>query len=188
MSVRHIGSGILPGPLSLKGMDMTHATLREKMQWQTELGQIKDADRRYIMLRTDVLMGVFSRLAPEARAAALNAFGTAVRESGGQSARAYFQALGGDARELLRTMADYSAELGWGKWSFGTEDEAQLRLTVRNSPFAAGFGSSATPVCHAIAGMLGTVGRLVLQGAVSVEETECAAQGCACCTFLVRPA
>jgi len=161
--------------------------LLDRMQWQTEAGQIMDADRRYVMLRADVLMGVFRRLGAKAGQEALSAFAESVRESGGKSAKAYFEQLGGDTEKLLGTMCSYSAELGWGSWQF-TRDEKGLRLQVHNSPFAAGFGPSETPVCHAIAGMLGTVGELVLQGGVTVEETQCAAQhACAHCSFRILP-
>lgn len=161
-------------------------TLRERLQWNIDSGQITDADRRYIMLRTDVLMGVFRRLAPEAQEAALAAFGQAVRESGGQSAKAYFQSLDNDTARLLSTMEDYSAELGWGKWSFSPEGDNQWQLSVSNSPFAAGFGASEKPVCSAIVGMLITIGELITQQAVSVDETACAAQGCSHCCFHIR--
>lgn len=161
-------------------------SLREKLHWHTESGQIMDQDRRYIMLRTDVLMGIFTRLAPDAQRAALAAFGQAVKASGGQSAKAYFESLGNDAQRLLHTMQAYSADLGWGVWEFDRQSETQWQLTVHNSPFAAGFGASATPVCAAITGMLATVGELITQAAVSVEETACAAQGCGRCTFQIR--
>lgn len=161
-------------------------TLREKLHWQTASGQIMDADRRYLMLRADVLMGIFRRLGPQARSEALAAFGESVRESGGRSAQAYFESLGNDAQRFLQIMENYSAELGWGKWSFERRGDGQWDLVVHNSPFAAGFGASDKPVCSAIAGMLAAVGELIVQAPASVEETECAAQGCGHCTFRLR--
>ncbi|NYT68451.1 V4R domain-containing protein [Pusillimonas noertemannii] len=109
-----------------------------------------------------------------------------MRDSGGKSARSYFQSLHNDARRFLQTMEAYSAELGWGKWAFNQNTPGQWELIVHNSPFAAGFGASEKPVCSAIAGMLSAVGALIAQTPVSVEETACAAQGCKHCRFLLR--
>ena len=160
--------------------------LLEKMTWQPECGQIMDQDRRYVMLRADVLMGIFQRLPPDMRGAALGAFFESVRDAGGQSAKSYFQSLNNDPTKLLDTMASYSAELGWGKWSFAQAAEG-LRLTVHNSPFAAGYGDSDCPVCHPIAGMLTTVAGLMSDTDVYVEETQCASQtGVQHCSFQVR--
>lgn len=161
-------------------------TLREKLHWDTQSGQITDADRRYLMLRADVLMGIFRKLEPQAQAQALAAFGQAVRESGSKSAQSYFQSQHNDAPRFLQTMEAYSAELGWGKWAFNQNTPGQWELIVHNSPFAAGFGASEKPVCSAIAGMLSAVGTLIAQTPVSVEETACAAQGCKHCKFVLR--
>jgi len=145
-----------------------------------------DANRRYIMLRTDVLMGLFAGLPEPGRQAALEAFRDSVRHNGGRSAQAYFESVGRDGPTLLETMASYSAELGWGSWSFSGDAAAGLRLRVSNSPFAQGYGASDTPVCHPITGMLQAIGSLLCQAAVTVEETECAAQGCRHCAFQLR--
>lgn len=165
-------------------------SLRDRLQWQTGQGQIMDADRRYLMMRADVLMGLFRELPTDAaRAQALAALARSANRGGGASTRAYFQTLHGDTGALLNTMAAYSAELGWGVWSFSeSSGHEALRLEVRNSPFAAGYGASDRPVCHPIAGILQTVGELALGRAVTVEETACAAQGHAHCRFEVRPA
>ena len=160
--------------------------LMDKMAWQLEAGQIMDGDRRYVMLRADVLMGMFRRLPPSVASTALDALGDSVRETGGQSATAYFQSLDNDAARLLDTMASYSAELGWGKWSFDERADG-LQLTVRNSPFAAGYGASSCPVCRPIAGMLTTVASLITDTTVCVEETQCASQpGVEHCSFQIR--
>ncbi|NLZ10557.1 MAG: hypothetical protein GX086_04375 [Alcaligenaceae bacterium] len=148
-------------------------SLRNRMTWDTDNGQILDDTRRYVIIRNDVLMGIFSRLDASSAAQALAAFENSVMQSGGQSARAYFNALGNDVNKLLDTMVAFSAELGWGVWSF-SRTAAALELTVRNSPFAAGHPKpSAGPVCHPIVGMLRTVGELVFDNRVEVRETQC---------------
>lgn len=160
--------------------------LIQRMQWQTHKGQILDDDRRYIMLRTDVLMGLFRQLPASQQQAALIAFAQSVHQNGGRSAQAYFKSLDNNTGQLLDTMASFSAQLGWGVWQFShNPGQNRLQLHVQNSPFAAGFGSSSTPVCHAITGMLNSVGQLVLGPNAHTTETCCAAQGHAQCTFTV---
>lgn len=165
-------------------------SLRQRMNWDTSNGQILDDTRRYVMLRNDVLMGIFARLDATSAQQALAAFERAVMESGGQSARAYFDALDHDVDRLLGTMTRFSAELGWGVWSFSRTPES-LQLSVRNSPFAAGHPKpSASPVCHPIVGMLRTVGELVFDTPVNVKESQCCAHELQAshCVFTVTPA
>lgn len=162
-------------------------SLLDRMQWQTELGQILDADRRYVMLRTDVLMGIFRQLPSHLQQEALQAFGRSVQQNGGASAKAYFDSLGQDTALLLDTMQSSSAELGWGVWQFTQIPNTHtLQLTVQNSPFATAYGNSTTPVCYAIAGMLASVGQLVLNGPVTATEVTCAAQGHPFCSFTIQ--
>ena len=164
-------------------------SLRHRMNWDTANGQILDDTRRYVILRSDVLMGIFARLDAESAQKALKAFESSVMESGGQSARAYFQSLGNDVDKLLETMTGFSAELGWGVWSFSRQPDA-LHLSVRNSPFAAGHPKPAAgPVCHPIVGMLRTVGELVFETTVNVQETHCTAhdQQLDQCQFVITP-
>ncbi len=162
-------------------------TLRDRLQWQTSHGQIMDADRRYLLMRTDVLMGVFRELPPEARQQAFAALARSANQGGGASTRAYFQSLQGDVSALLNTMTAYSAELGWGVWFFSRDAQAhKIHLKVHNSPFAAGFGASDRPVCHPIAGILQTVGELALGQSALVQETCCAAQGHTHCEFHIQ--
>jgi predicted hydrocarbon binding protein len=114
---------------------------------------------------------------------ALEALARSVVEHGARSARRY-QAMGAaEARALLGVIEATAPQLGWGVWRFTDVSGAALALEVENSPFAAGYGASSTPVCHAIAGMLEAVGSLALGGEVRATEQECAAQGHARCSF-----
>lgn len=166
---------------------MTRISLAQRLAFDAERAEVRDGPRRYLLMRPDVLMGAFRGLPPETRAAALRAFADSVQANGAGSVRAYLAELGGDRAKLLQAMQDTSADLGWGRWRF-TLAADRLLLEVVNSPFAAGFGESAHPVCAPIEGMLRTVAAVVLDAAeVEVIEQVCAAQpGQAVCRFEAR--
>lgn len=147
-----------------------------------------DGERRYLMLRADVLMGIFREMPAELRRPALEAFAASVGKYGGRSAKAYFEAGGNRPEEFLETIVRYSRELGWGCWRVDARGDEAIEVTVENSPFAQGFGIGPDPVCHAIVGMLQAVGTIVFGRPASVVETCCAAQkGVDRCAFHVVP-
>ena len=159
---------------------------RERLDFDGANGQVLDESRRYMLMRPEALMGMFRRLDNETRQKALDALATSVIEMGGDSARAYKAHGGGDVDALLSTVANTAPDLGWGVWSFNGETDG-IELAVRNSPFAAGYGSASQPVCHAIAGMVSAVGRMVLDcDDVVARETECVACGAPVCRFEAR--
>lgn len=159
--------------------------LRDRLQRRE--GGIYDADRRYLMMRVDVLMGILHQLPAELRPQVLAAMADSVTANGGKSAQAYFESIGRDRDRLLEIMVNSSADLGWGLWRFiPTPDHTnELLLEVRNSPFAAGHGPAPSPVCAPITGMLRAMGTLLL-GPAQVEEVQCSAQGHEACRFTIR--
>ncbi len=66
--------------------------LHERLRFDTDNGAVFDADRRYVLLRTDVLMGAFDELPEPAKSDALRAFGRSVARHGADSVRAYVAA------------------------------------------------------------------------------------------------
>lgn len=163
-------------------------TFKDRLLWDIPHGQILDANRRYLMLRADVLMGLFRRLPESARDQALQALGTAVKEEGGKSAQAYWEAIDRQPQALLDSIADISAQLGWGSWRITRRADSSLEVIVENSPFACGFGRHSTPVCHPIVGMLTAVGTLIYDQDAHVLEHHCCAQGShEHCLFTVTP-
>ncbi len=155
---------------------------RDRLVWDGGTGEIRDRHIRYLLIRPDTLMGLFARLDPPARDAALRALAASTTAQGRLSAQSY-----GDPSRLLAVIEATAPDLGWGIWRFLAADEA-VHLTVANSPFAAGHGPADAPVCHAIAGMLGAVAGLVLDGPVTARETACAATGAPACRFVARRA
>ncbi|MEN4918536.1 4-vinyl reductase [Achromobacter spanius] len=160
--------------------------LQERLKWDQDAGAILDADRRYVMLRADVLMGLFARLPPGQRGQALDSLQTSVRTNGGASARAYQAGGAADAAGLLRVMAESAADLGWGVWRFGNDAAGALTLAVDSSPFAVAAATRDSPVCHAITGMLEAVSALVTGESRSYREVRCASMGAPCCEFQAK--
>lgn len=166
---------------------MAGPDFKDRLVFDTGAGQILDATRRYLLIRPDSFMGIFSRLPEPARTQALAALEEAVFEHGSDSARAYLAAGGGDARALLDTIAHTAPQLGWGSWRVDVTDDA-IDVEVANSPFAQGNGASGTPVCHAIAGMLRAASGLFFGTPARVAETACTACGAPACRFEARRA
>ncbi len=154
---------------------------KSRLTLDEKAGLWMDQTRRYMFIRPDALMGMFRRLPERERLMAFEAIAQSITQQGGDSARAY-QAMGGTGDGLLHVIAQTAPQLGWGHWQFSRDDQA-IHLTVTDSPFAAGYGSSDQPVCYPIIGMLTAVGEMVLGGAVTATETACAAMGAPACRF-----
>ena len=166
--------------------------LHERLRFDTADGQVLDDTRRYVLLRADVLMGLFDELPEEAKGEALRAFGRSVARHGADSVRAYAAAIGLDA--LPAAMVESAASLGWGRWHIeqaasGDATAPSLRLTVDNSPFAATASPATGPVCHAIGGMLEATAGTLWQRPAVAHETRCRAMhGDGVCHFIAMPA
>jgi predicted hydrocarbon binding protein len=147
--------------------------LPQRLHFDVARGQVLDEDRRYLMMRADVFMGLFNALAPEARAQALAALADSVALHGAASVRAYAAQPGMDRERLLQAMAANAAALGWGAWTFAPDGPA-LRLTVANSPFAALARFDEPGACHAITGMLRALGSALWGLPCEARELHCA--------------
>lgn len=168
---------------------MTLPALHQRLQFDLAQGQVLDQTRRYVLMRADVLMGLFDELPSSARDSARRALARSVARHGAGSVRAYASQPGTTAEQLLQTMQDSAASLGWGVWQFrGLPEGGGLQLTVSNSPFAAHASPSEEPVCAAIVGMLEALGTALWKAPCQAKEMHCFAQGQhADCDFTVRP-
>ena len=161
------------------------ATFRDRLTLDEQAGSWFDQTRRYMLIRPEALMGIFRGLPEAAREQALAALEASIFEQGSDSARAY-GAMGGSGDALLEVVAQSAPQLGWGRWNFERHGET-LHLSVRNSPFAAGFGASTKPVCAAITGMMRAVATLMFDRKVQARELQCGAMGADSCRFEARP-
>lgn len=158
----------------------------DRLVRDAERGEWRDGDTRYLLLRHDSLMGMFRRLAPQARAEALAAFSAAVADAGGRSAARYRATTPGGSAVLLEVFAETAAQLGWGVWTFAQPADGELCLDVVNSPFAQAFGPSREPVCAAIAGMAEVIAATIHGRPAVADETRCVAAGAESCRFVAR--
>jgi predicted hydrocarbon binding protein len=160
-------------------------SFRERLSFDPDQGALTDQSRRYMLIRPEALMGIFRRLPEPARGQALEALAESIVEQGSDSARAY-AAMEGGGDALARTVAATAPQLGWGIWDIRVEPDA-IRLDVRNSPFAAGFGPSDSPVCYGILGMVRAISTMIFGRDAAVRETSCTACGSDLCRFEARP-
>jgi predicted hydrocarbon binding protein len=152
---------------------MTASPLHERLAFDTSQGQVLDADRRYVLLRADVLMGLFDLLPGDARDQALAAFAESVFRFGSGSVRAYADPADPGSHKLFAAVAQGAASLGWGVWTFELSDRS-CQLTVVNSPFAAA-SKTPRPACSPILGMLRAVCEHAWKVECVAEEVECCA-------------
>lgn len=153
----------------------------ERLHADHAAGTIVDGERRYLMLRADVLMGLFHELPPALHQQALAALARSAQRHGGQSVQAYRLEEGGQ-QALLATMVSAAAALGWGAWDIAVHQDG-VELRVLNSPFADGHGPATRPVCAPISGIFNSLAGALLGTGVVVAEYQCAAQGGDCCRF-----
>ena len=163
--------------------------LRQRLNW-TDEGALQDGPRRYVMMRTDVLMGTLQRLPAPAQAAWLQAWAASAQEHGAASLQAYAAMDGADHAALINSTVQAAADLGWGRWAIASDSD-ELSLEVCGSPFVHGWRSSAAstatsasasvasaqPVCAPIVGLFGALAGMVLNSPVNVIESCCAATG-----------
>lgn len=183
---RPCGVSVMGGQSLMRTHDLSRP-LRDRL---TRNGSaIHDGAIRYMMLRPDVLMGMFDRLPADLRITALDALCQSVAENGGKSVRAYLAATPDDLDQLLQVMVETAADLGWGEWVLTGNAETGFDVSVYDSPFAAADHPQPAPQCAAISGILTATARAIWPAGAFVEETRCAAQdraGCHC-HFRLRP-
>jgi len=160
-------------------------SFRDRLAWQDD-GGIFDGEIRYLLLRTDSLMGLFKQLDAGVRMQAFHAFAESLAEHGRKSIEARMRRMNLSGAQLYDEMAKSSgAQLGWGRWTYRRTSARGFEVDVANSPFVHGYGPSEHPVCFPIVGMLTAIGQLVHGQPVRVEETACAAVSGHQCHFVV---
>lgn len=173
-------------------MDLTRS-LHQRLGLFPDLGEMRDGKIRYLMMRPDVLMGMFAALPAGIRAQALDALAASVALNGGKSVQVYRDSGAAEPGQMMRTIVATSAELGWGLWRFDVRSETLIEVSVDNSPFATAAGFSDMPACAAIRGMLTAIAALLMPPdrpdapPPAVGEVSCHAMtGSGPCRFTIR--
>ncbi len=181
---------------------MAYNRLYDRLARDPALGELRDGNTRYFLMRADAFMDAFARLDEDARYTMFAAFAQSIARHSGQSVKHYRHELGPAAREIfLNAAVNMAADLGWGAWRFGPHVPGEMTLEVTNSPFAEGHvnarspdgkhggtrGLAKEPVCAPVLGMLEALGGIVFTVDPVCEETECAAvTGGDTCRFVAR--
>ncbi len=148
-------------------------------------GDVSDGSIRYLLMRPDVLMGMFAKLEGDELINALSALEQSTRENGRASMLEYRKLNFGSQDEALRFFCQSAARLGWGRFDYEWNAAGLPVFKVANSPFVAGYGASDIGVCAPISGILGAFLQVFFDESMSVREVECAAQGGDDCRFEV---
>lgn len=160
-------------------------TFRDRLHYDAAAGTYHDSGMRYIFIKPEAFMGIALEMPEDQRPAVFEAMIRTVIRNGGKSAQAYRAAGAADPQALLGVIRETAGQLGWGRWETALSDGA-LVVTVRDSPFAAGYGASGVPVCAPITGMLTAVSGMIWDAPTVVQERACAAMGAAACVFEAR--
>ncbi|MBB4145657.1 hypothetical protein [Rhizobium rhizoryzae] len=163
-------------------------SFQERLRIYLQTGELRDGDIRYLIMRTDALMGMFTKLEPVARDAALLAMAESVAEFGGKSVDTYRVSGADNSAELISLLIRTSAELGWGAWTFTEECDGEVQVLVRNSPFACSVENVGTAVCAPIVGILTAIAPVLLGQGASAAETQCHQGRGGCCHFRISAA
>lgn len=110
-------------------------------------------------------------------------------KGGSASTSAYKEKFGLSNEDIVDYMCSMGAELGWGKFEVEELSGDKLIVTVKNSPFVredALVEGDANGSCHFIRGVLAGLGKTVLGGEVSAEETRCEGRGDEKCRFVIE--
>ena len=146
---------------------------KQTKEMMDDRGGLVIGSNRYILMRPDALMGLFTRLEANDRLLALRAFALSVAEHGGKSTASYAGTGFSESRKLISAITEAAPQLGWGQWTLNLKHSG-LNLSVYNSPFVAGFGHSEHPVCAPICGMLTAISEQIFGQSISVIESQCA--------------
>jgi len=160
--------------------------LKSRLRFDTDRGALYDSDRRYLLMRSDVLMSAVRALPLSSREQFLTALTESARSYVASSLIAYAAQTPGDSGALIQATVDAACDLGWGVWQIHGNPPRQW-LRVSHSPFAQGYGASDTEVCAPVTGVFAALMSQVLGSSVQAREVGCVATGHEYCEFELLP-
>ena len=101
------------------------------------------------------------------------------------SSSRYREVFGLSDQEIIQFMIEMGPQIGWGRFELERFDPNLKCFTVKvyHSPFAETYGSSPTPVCHLIRGVLSGMASVVFDRQIEGKELFCLAKGDKYCKF-----
>jgi hypothetical protein len=114
---------------------------RSRVQLTFGDGEIRDKSIRYLLIRPDSIMSIFTELAEMqdigTAEKALKAFEASVCKAGTKSFNEYMRRLqsGYEAAHLEGLVFATAAKLGWGLWTSTVVNSQEIHVGVQNSPF-----------------------------------------------------
>ena len=136
-------------------------------------GRLTVHGARYVLVRPETLAALHRAIERAAGDTAGECLAAGGRAGGGTAVAS----LRGDDEARVRALLETAAAIGWGEFRLERLTADALAVTVRNSPFAEGYGRAERPVCHLIRGVLDSLAAAVLARTAPVVETRCAAAG-----------
>lgn len=166
------------------------STFQQELKFDPERGAFYLNGLRHIFFRPETLSeiqkGVEDRLGSKAGEYLYTA-GASWAIGALQRLRAASGAAGAaKPRELLESLCDLAANLGWGRFIIETwkPEVPTISLRVIGSPFAEAYGQSDNPVCHFLAGVVGGTLEGIFNVMSTCIETACKVQGSTECIFI----
>jgi predicted hydrocarbon binding protein len=164
-----------------------HNEILNNITFDPEKGAIHFKGVRYLIIRPETIMEMFTNLYNTVGETAVEAFYQGGFTGGKLSSTRFKNDMGFDDRQIIDFMANMGTQIGWGNFDvveFDPENQ-KLIVEVQSSPFAEAASPSSKPVCHFIRGVLaGMCTGLFRKEVESVEET-CLATGAQSCRFVI---
>ena len=142
-------------------------------------GALTIGGSRYLLIRPETLAALQKAVETAVGRQAADCLAAGGRAGGARATAS----LSGAGEERVRRLVEMGGAIGWGDFTLEELSADSLVVTVRRSPFAEAYGTSATPVCHLTRGVLQSLATMSLQRPTRVVETACAATGAAHCRF-----
>jgi len=162
-------------------------SILDNLVYDESSGIITFKDVRYMVIRPDTVVDFQKAVEAELGDRVAEMMMAGGYTGGSRSSARYKEVFDYSDEEIVAFMCKMGGEIGWGNFEVEEFDKKQRKLVVvvRDSPFAAAYGSSDGGVCHMIRGVLAGMAAGIFGTDVYSEETHCRAKGDPWCRFAI---